>query len=279
MSGMAKLYVVATPIGNLSDISARAAQTLREVAFIAAEDTRVTQKLLNHLEIKKPMVSCYRHNEQQKMDGIIERILKGDSCALCCDAGTPAISDPGDRLVEKALEAGVEVVPVAGPSAVAAALSVSGQQSGRYCFEGFLPMNKKQRRQRLDALENEDRTMVFFEAPHKLKNTVGDLFAALGDRRVTVAREMTKLHEEVYRNTLGEAARQCENSKPRGEYVLVVEGRRREKKSVKTPEQAAVFAKELRKQGSSASAAAKAAAAETGVAKSEIYRAMRGGEE
>ncbi len=223
MSGT--LYLVATPIGNLGDISARMAETLADVDFIAAEDTRVTIKLLNHLGLKKPMVSYYRHNSGPSGDAVLGRILAGESCALVTDAGTPAISDPGEDLVALCAAHDVPVISVPGPCALISALAVSGLPTGRFTFEGFLAMNKKNRRAHLQEISREARTMVFYEAPHKLSATLRDLRDTLGcDRRLAVCRELTKLHEEVRRTTLGEAADWYEQNTPKGEFVLVVEG-------------------------------------------------------
>lgn len=220
-----KLYLVPTPIGNLGDISPRAAETLASADFIAAEDTRVTVKLLNHLGLKKSMVSYYRHNSRQRGDAVLSRILAGESCALVTDAGTPAISDPGEELVALCAEHGITVVSIPGPCALVTALSVSGLPTGRFTFEGFLAMNKKNRRAHLEQLQGEQRTMIFYEAPHKLPSTLCDLRDAFGaGRRVTLCRELTKLYEEVLRTTLGEAAEHYAEITPKGEFVLVVEG-------------------------------------------------------
>lgn len=219
------LYLVPTPIGNLGDISPRAAETLAAADFIAAEDTRVTVKLLNHLGLKKPMVSYYRHNAAQRGDIVLDRILAGETCALVTDAGTPAVSDPGEELVALCALHGVPVVSIPGPCALVTALSVSGLPTGRFTFEGFLAMNKKNRRSHLEQLQSEQRTMIFYEAPHKLPATLCDLRDAFGaDRRVALCRELTKLHEEVRRTTLGEAADYYAANAPKGEFVLVVEG-------------------------------------------------------
>ena len=223
---MSCLYVVPTPIGNLGDITVRALETLKTVDFIAAEDTRVTQKLLTHFEISKPLVSCYEHNERMRSAEIIARIAGGESCALVTDAGTPAVSDPGELLVAACLDAGVRVVPLPGACAAICALSACGLPTGRFCFEGFLSVNKRDRRERLAALKNEQRTMIFYEAPHKLSYTLKDLYAAFGDRRITLCRELTKIYEEFVRTTLAEAVeRYCApDAKIKGEFVLIVEG-------------------------------------------------------
>ncbi len=219
-----KLYVVATPIGNLGDISARAVETLRCVDFIAAEDTRVSAKLLNRFQIKTPQMSYFEHNRRQKGEMIVSRLAGGESCALITDAGTPAISDPGSDLVAMCHEAEIEVVAIPGPSAAIAALSICGMDSGRFTFEGFLSTNNKSRRQHLESLRAETRTMVFYEAPHKLAATLEDMLTYLGDRPVALCREITKLHETVIRTTLGAARVRYQTEAPRGEFVLVVAG-------------------------------------------------------
>ena len=219
-----KLYVVATPIGNLGDFSPRAIETLETVDFIAAEDTRVGAKLLNKFEIKKPQVSYFEHNRRTKGDYILSRLLEGESCAIITDAGTPAISDPGVDLVDLCAQNGVEVVAVPGCSAVVAALSISGMACGRFTFEGFLPVPKKERRAHLEDVKAEKRTMVFYEAPHKLQRTLQDMLECWGDRKIALCREITKLHEECFRTTLSEAIAHYEEHPPRGEFVLVIEG-------------------------------------------------------
>ncbi len=220
MSG--KLYVVSTPIGNLGDMTPRALETLRSVDFIAAEDTRVGAKLLNRFGIKKPQVSYFEHNRRQKGEMLAERMENGESCALITDAGTPAISDPGTDLVALCAQRGIEVVSVPGCCAVAAALSVAGMECGRFTFEGFLSTNKKNRSEHLAQLRTETRTMVFYEAPHKLVRTLEDMLQALGDRPVALCRELTKLHEQVFRTTLSGALEHYRQTPPRGEFVLVV---------------------------------------------------------
>ena len=220
------LYLVPTPIGNLGDISSRMAETLAAVDFIAAEDTRVTLKLLNHLGLKKPMLSYYRHNTGESGAAVLSRLLAGEDCALVTDAGTPAISDPGEDLVRECAQQGIPVVPIPGPCALVTALAASGLPTGRFTFEGFLPMNRKNRRAHLDALRGEGRTMLFYEAPHKLLATLRDLRDTFGpDRPIALCRELTKLHEEIRRTTLGEAADWYEANPPKGEFVLVVQGK------------------------------------------------------
>ena len=271
MSG--KLYVVGTPIGNLSDFSERGKEALEKADFIAAEDTRVTLKLLNHFGIKKEMISYYEHNKRDKGEFIINRILKGESCALVSDAGMPAISDPGEELVRAAHEAGVTVESVPGPCALVTALAISGMPSGRFCFEGFLSVNKISRRKHLDELKDEKRTMIFYEAPHKLPATLKDMLEAFGARRAALVRELTKIHETVFRTTLSEAAEYYEQNTPKGEFVLIIEGKQ-EAEEVCSLENAVELAKKLMEGGSSLSAAAKEAAESTGVKKSEIYKIL-----
>ena len=218
------LYIVATPIGNLEDMPPRVAATFGAADFIAAEDTRVTMKLLNYLGLKKPMVSYYEH-ALQKGEAILQRIEAGESCALCSDAGMPCVSDPGEVIVRDALARGIKVVPIPAASACVTALAVSGQDTSRWVFEGFLPVNRKQKKERLAELLQEKRTVIFYEAPHKLRTTLDDLTAAFGaDRSITLCRELTKLHEEIWKTTLGEAVEHYRAAEPRGEYVLVMAG-------------------------------------------------------
>lgn len=279
MNEHAVLYIVATPIGNLGDLSPRAAAVLRDADFVAAEDTRVTLKLLNHLGIKKPMVSYYRHNTSDSGERILARIAAGESCALCSDAGTPAISDPGELLVRGAIERGIRVVPVPGPCAAVAALSASGLVTGRFCFEGFLPVSKKNRRAHLEAIAGETRTMVFYEAPHKLVRTLTDLVETLGDRKLTLARELTKLHEEIEYTTLSAALATCTDRAPRGEYVLVVEGGVLPAPATVSDAEALAVVAALRRQGLALSEACRLAAVQTGHKKSALYkRAVEAGE-
>lgn len=275
---MSKLYLVGTPIGNLSDFSPRAIETLRIVDFIAAEDTRVTLKLLNRFEISKPMVSYYQHNLRERGEQIVARILSGESCALVTDAGMPAISDPGEDLVRLCAEAGIEIVSVPGPSAVITALAMSGLNTSRFTFEGFLSTNRQSRREHLESLATERRTMIFYEAPHKLRTTLIDLTAAFGqERRIALCRELTKLHEEVIRTTLGLAVARYDDADaiaPRGEFVLVVEGATEIAAPAVTLEQAVALAQTFVTGGQSVSAASKQAAQQTGFKKSDIYRQL-----
>ena len=272
MAGM--LYLVPTPIGNLGDISIRCRETLEQADFIAAEDTRVTLKLLNHLGIKKSLVSYFEHNKAAKGNVILVRILAGETCALVSDAGSPAISDPGEDLVRQCAEAGITVCAIPGPCAVITALSISGQSTGRFCFEGFLSTAKKSRREHLESMVKEVRTMVFYEAPHKLCNTLEDMAAVFGsDRPISLCRELTKLHEEVVRTTLGEALQKYTETPPKGEFVLVVAGAAPEEKPAATAEDAAARALELMESGMSRKDAARQAAKELGLPKNLVYDA------
>lgn len=268
------LYVVGTPIGNLGDLSPRAVEILGSVDFIAAEDTRVTLKLLTHFGIKKPLISYFEHNKRERGEIVLARIESGENCALVSDAGMPAISDPGEMLVRQAHEREILVVAVPGPSAVVTALAVSGMPTGRFTFEGFLSVNKKSRREHLDEVRNEHRTMVFYEAPHKLLTTLQDMLTAWGDRRLALVRELTKIHEEVRRTTLSEAVQYYTENTPRGEFVLVIAGAAQEKVQADSLENALLLARSFIKSGDSASTAAKKAAAETGRKKNEIYKAL-----
>lgn len=272
MSG--KLYVVGTPIGNLSDWSPRAAKAFEECDFIAAEDTRVTVKLLNHLGIKKPMMSYFEHNKRERGGEILARILAGEDCVLVSDAGMPAISDPGEELVSVCHEHGITVCSVPGPTAFATAVAISGLSTGRFTFEGFLSVNKKSRREHLEELIDEKRTMIFYEAPHKLSATLRDMAAAFGDRRIAIVRELTKIHEEVIRTTLPEAAEKYANNEIKGEIVLVIEGAKGQKLRP-TLQDALDLAHDFMEQGESVNGAAKLAARETGIKKGEIYKALQ----
>lgn len=269
-----KLFVVGTPIGNLSDFSPRGVQTLREVDFIAAEDTRVSVKLLNHFEIKKPMISYFEHNKREKGEEIINRILSGENCAIITDAGMPCISDPGEDLVRLAHDRGVSVESVPGPSALITALAISGMAGGRFTFEGFLSVNKQSRREHLSGLQNEKRTMIFYEAPHKLAATLKDMLSFFGDRQIALIRELTKLHETVQRLTLSAAAEYYSENEAKGEFVLIVEGKSEEATEDLTLSQTVLMAKELIDKGMSPAAAAKAAAKMSGFAKNEIYKEL-----
>ena len=273
MSGI--LYVTGTPIGNLSDLSPRAVETLESVDFIAAEDTRVTLKLLNHFGIKKPMVSYFEHNKRERGEIICARIEQGENCAIVTDAGMPCISDPGEDLVKLCEERGIKTVVIPGPSAVISALAVSGLSTGRFTFEGFLSVNKKSRSDHLKSLANEHRTMIFYEAPHKLPQTLRDLYASFGDRTLTIVREITKIHEEVIRTTTKNAAENLSDGSVKGEIVLVLEGAPQVDDTEEfTLEYAVETAKKLIENGARATDAAKEAAALTGFKKNEIYKEL-----
>lgn len=268
------LFVVGTPIGNLSDFSPRAIDTLEKCDFIAAEDTRVTLKLLNHFEIKKPLISYFEHNKREKGEVILKRIEDGESCALVTDAGMPAISDPGEDLVNLCLNAGIKVESVPGPTAFATAVAISGMPSGRFTFEGFLSVNKASRREHLEEIKTEKRTMVFYEAPHKLTATLKDLYETLGDRNIALVKELTKIHETVERTTLRSAAEKYAEVAPKGEYVIVIEGASETDKGELTLEQAIALAKRMVADGMSVNDAAKETAKETKYKKSELYKAL-----
>ncbi len=270
------LYIVGTPIGNLGDLSPRAVETLRTADFVAAEDTRVTLKLLTHFDIHRPLVSYYEHNKAESGRTILARLLSGESCALVTDAGMPAISDPGEDLVRLCAGAGVEVRVVPGPSAAVSALALSGLPTGRFTFEGFLSVNRSARFEHLDSLRGERRTMVFYEAPHKLLATLTDMLEVLGDRRVSLCRELTKVHEEVQRTTLSRAVEFYRENVPRGEYVLVLEGAAEDSGPGATLEEAVRMALELKEGGMSLKDAAKRASQRTGQPKNAIYDAAVG---
>lgn len=267
------LYLVATPIGNLGDLSPRAVETLAQADFIAAEDTRVSLRLLNHFDIRKPLVSYHEHNRAAAGPAIVQRLLGGESCALVTDAGTPAISDPGEDLVRLCGQQGITVQAIPGCCAAVCALAVSGLPTGRFCFEGFLSANKKERRTRLEELSHEERTMVFHEAPHKLRPTLADMLEVLGDRPVALCRELTKLHEEVLRFTLAEAVAYYEENAPKGEYVLVVAGAAPKTGAVVTLEDGVAQVLALKEQGMRLKDAAKEVAEHTGLSKNELYAA------
>ena len=266
------LYLVGTPIGNLGDMTPRAVETLRSVDFIAAEDTRVTAKLLHHFGVARPMVSCREQNERRRAQEIVARIAAGESCAVVTDAGMPCISDPGELLVALCVEQGVDVRVVPAASAAISALALSGLATARFSFEGFLTTNRGKRLERLEEVRPLRSTLIFYEAPHKLRTTLDDLYGTLGDRRCALCRELTKLHEEVVRCTLSEAVALYRETEPRGEYVLVVEGNRE-------PDAPADFGaavdrvRTLAAAGASLSSAAKAVAAETGLQKGALYKA------
>ena len=272
MSGT--LYVTGTPIGNLSDFSPRAVETLKSVDFIAAEDTRVTLKLLNHFDIKKPMVSYHEHNLRERGEIIIERILLGENCAVVSDAGMPCVSDPGEDLVRLAAEKGVKTVVIPGPSAAVSALCISGLTTSRFSFEGFLSTNKRNRQLHLESLKYDTHTLIFYEAPHKLLTTLRDMERMLGDRRISIGRELTKIHEEVIRTTLREAIAFYEEKTPKGEFVLVLEGAIPETEPQISLEDAIEEAKQLVAEGERPTEAAKKISAQYGYKKSEIYNGL-----
>ena len=272
MSGT--LYLVATPIGNLGDFSPRAVETLQSVDFIAAEDTRVSVKLLNHFEIKKPLVSYHAHNHVSAGQAILERLLCGESCALVTDAGTPAISDPGEELVRLCAQHDVEVLSIPGCCAAVNALAVSGLPTGRFTFEGFLTVNRKSRREHVESLKSEERTMIFHEAPHKLRTTLADLRDTFGpDRQIALCRELTKLHEQTRRCTLAEAVDYYAENEPKGEFVLVVAGAEKQAETTISLEEAVDLVLERKAQGMRLKDAVRDVAADTGLSKNELYAA------
>lgn len=273
MSGI--FYVIGTPIGNLDDITIRQLDTLNSVDFICAEDTRVTLKLLNRYEIKKQLVSFHEHSTKADAQKIIDRILNGENCGIVTDAGMPCISDPGEVLVKMCAENNIDVKVVPGASAVVSAVAVSGLDTRRFMFEGFLPVNKKERAERLELLRNETGLMVFYEAPHKLKNTLSCLSDFFGeDRKISLCRELTKIHEEVLRLTLGEAVEYYNNTEPRGEFVLVLEGKTKNSDDKITLEQALGQVRKLVEMGEKPTDACKAVAKESGFKKGELYSAF-----
>ena len=277
MAGM--LYICATPIGNLEDITLRTLRILKEVDLIAAEDTRNSIKLLNHFEIKTPMTSYHEFNKYDKAKLLVEKMLAGTNIALITDAGTPAISDPGEELVRQCLEAGVGVTSLPGPSAFVTALTISGQKTRRFCFEAFLPYDKKERAAVLEELKKETRTIIVYEAPHKLKKTLKDLYEVLGDRSISLCRELTKKHEENHRTTLAGAIAFYEEQEPRGEFVLVIEGADRQ--AIREEEMQDVLSLSIPEhvthymnQGMDKKDAMKAVAKDRGIGKREVYQAL-----
>lgn len=275
MSGI--LYLVGTPIGNLSDFSPRAVKTLSEVDFIAAEDTRVSVKILNHFEIKKPLISYYEHNRTASGAKILERLLRGESCALVSDAGMPAISDPGEDLVKICSAAGVSVITIPGPTALVSALAVSGLPTQRFCFEGFLSTTKKNRFEHLSQIREEKRTLIFYEAPHKLLRTLADMLDYLGDRDIAICREITKLHEETIRCNISSAIAHFEQRAPKGEFVIVIKGAEDIAPEAMSQEEAMALVQKYRDEGMSLKSACKTAAEPSGFSKNELYdMAVRG---
>ena len=274
MSGT--LYLVATPIGNLGDFSPRAVAALEEADFIAAEDTRVSMKLLNHFGIKKPLVIYHQHNHVTAGRAVLNRLLEGETCALVTDAGTPAVSDPGEELVKLCAEHDVPVLSIPGCCALISALAVSGLPTGRFTFEGFLSVNRKSRREHLQSLLCESRTMIFYEAPHKLQATLADLYSAFGDRRITLCREITKLHEETRRTTLAQAVAYYQETAPKGEFVLVVEGAAPVEETAVTLEEGVRLVLARREAGERMKDAVRQVSADTGLNKNELYQAALG---
>ena len=272
---MGTIYIVGTPIGNLSDFSPRAIETLKAVDFIAAEDTRVTLKLLSHFDIHKPLVSYHEHNLRQRGEMIIQKVLSGEDAAVVSDAGMPCVSDPGEDIVRLAAAAGIRTVVIPGPSAAISALCISGLSTSRFAFEGFLSTNKKNRREHLQSLVNDTHTLIFYEAPHKLPDTLQDMAKAFGpERKISLCREMTKIHEEVVRTTLGEAAEYYAVNAPKGEFVLIIEGAKPETEPERTLEDALAEAQELVENGMRPTDAAKQVSAHSQFKKSEIYAAL-----
>ena len=269
---MGKLYIVGTPIGNLGDMTYRAIETLKTVDFICAEDTRVTAKLLNYFEIKTPTVSYHEHNAKTAGDMVVDRILAGENAAIVTDAGMPCISDPGEDLVKLCAEKGVEINVVPGPSAVVSALAISGLDTSRFAFEGFLSVTKKQRFAHLAQVKNCTWTMIFYEAPHKLLYTLKDMLEYFGDRKISLCRELTKIHEEVFRTTLSQAVEHYTINKPKGEFVLVIEGAKAEDiENAETIQQAYEQVKALVEKGMRGADACKEIAKATGFSKGELY--------
>lgn len=274
MSG--KLYVVGTPIGNLGDITYRAVETLEKVDFICAEDTRVTVKLLNHFDIKKPLVSYHEHSVRQVSENIIERILAGESCAVVSDAGMPCISDPGEDLVRLCAEKEIPIEVVPGPTAMASAIAISGLSTSRFAFEGFLSVTKKQRYSHLEEVSKDTHTLIFYEAPHKLVATLNDMLEYFGDRKISLCRELTKIYEEVIRTTISGAIKYYSDKNPKGEYVLIIEGYNKEDELAElTIEDAVAEAQKLIDSGMRAVDACKEAAKITGFKKSDIYSMLQ----
>lgn len=274
MSG--KLFVVGTPIGNLGDITYRAVETLKNVDFICAEDTRVTVKLLNHYKIKKPLVSYHEHSARQVSENIVSRILSGESCAVVSDAGMPCISDPGEDLVRRCIESEIPIEVVPGPTAMASAVAISGISTSRFAFEGFLSVTKKQRYSHLQSVSKDPHTLIFYEAPHKLVSTLTDMLEYFGDRKISLCRELTKIYEEVIRTTISGAIEYYKDRTPKGEYAIVIEGHNEEDALAEiTIEEAVEQAQKLISEGMKAVDACKEAAKATGYKKSDIYSRLR----
>jgi 16S rRNA (cytidine1402-2'-O)-methyltransferase len=277
MSG--KLYLCATPIGNLEDITLRVLRTLKEVDLIAAEDTRYSRKLLNHYDIKVPITSYHEHNKVDKAKYLVEQLSSGKNIALITDAGTPAISDPGEELVKKAYEAGIEVTSLPGPCALITALTLSGLSTQRFSFEAFLPSDKKERSRILKELTDETRTLILYEAPHRLQRTIEELYEALGNRTITVVRELTKIHETIWRTSLEEAAAFYKSTEPKGEYVLIIEGRSHkeldeERQSLWEEKSISEHMRFYTDKGLDKKEAMKLVAKDRGISKREVYQAI-----
>lgn len=270
MAGL--LYIVGTPIGNLGDMTFRAVETLKSVDFIAAEDTRVTVKLLNHFDIKKPMISYYEHNIRERGQVIIDRILQGENCAIVSDAGMPCISDPGEDLVKICVENNIDIKIIPAASAVISGLCLSGLNTSRFSFEGFLSKTPLKRYEHLESLKNQTNTLIFYEAPHKLKNTLKDLYKFLGDRKISLAKELTKIYENVNRTTILKAIDYYDINNPKGEFVLIVEGYIPDEQQKITIEQAVEMATKLIQNGEKVTEASKIIAKQTGFKKSDIYK-------
>lgn len=270
------LYLVGTPIGNLSDMTQRAVKVLSEVDFVAAEDTRNSGRLLSYFGISKPLVSYYEHNKRERGEEIVQRLISGESCALITDAGMPAISDPGEDLVRLCAERGVTVTTIPGACAMITALTLSALSTSRFVFEGFLPVPKKERKQRLEQLSVETRTFILYEAPHKLRTTLADLCSVLGgDRKIAICRELTKINEEIQRTTLFEACEIYSSREPRGEYVLVIDGTDKivssEKEILKDKDTLKSAVAELCNSGMSKNLAIKKVAEENGLTRNQLY--------
>lgn len=266
-----RLYIVGTPIGNLGDLSERVSETLNQVDFIAAEDTRNTRKILNHLNIKKELVSYFEHNKAFKGQYLLDRMLSGESCALVTDAGMPAISDPGEDIVRMCHEQGVETIVIPGPCAAVCALALSGLPSGRFCFEGFLSAETNVRRNRISQLRSEDRTIIFYEAPHRLRETIDDMLELWGDRRISIIKEITKLHETVWYTTLRQAGSLLTDDDIRGEFVLVVDGASGENEPIDDAKILHLLQEKIRS-GVRKSEAVKQVAVEFDLPKNHVYK-------
>ncbi|MDR3178715.1 MAG: 16S rRNA (cytidine(1402)-2'-O)-methyltransferase [Oscillospiraceae bacterium] len=269
-----KLIVLGTPIGNLGDFSPRAVETLKKVDFIIAEDTRVTRKLLNYFNIHKPLISYFKHNETNKTDLIIKKIMSGENCAIVSDAGMPTISDPGEELVKKCAKANIKVEVVPGPCAFVAALAVSGLPSNRFTFEGFLGKNKKAVKTHLEELKDEKRTMIFYESPHRLQKSLCSFLKILGNRKISISREITKIYEEVIRTTLEKAVEIYKNKLVKGEFVIVIAGKKQSKDELLSLEDGIESAKLLLCDGHSINEAAKIVSHKTNLKKSDVYKEL-----